>query len=65
MIEDPPDDREPELLPARQVATMFHVDIRTLWTWAQAGVLVPATRIRGRRYYARDDVERLSQSGRR
>lgn len=60
----PATDREPALLPARHVATIFGCDIKTLWNWENAGVLAPATRIRGRRYYAVADVERLLGLGR-
>jgi DNA-binding transcriptional MerR regulator len=54
-----PDDRKPALLSARQIARIFGIDVRTLWNWEQADILIPATRIRGRRYYAVADVERL------
>lgn len=53
------DTAEQVLLSAAEVARIFGIDIRTLWDWEQAKVLQPATRIRGRRYYARADVERL------
>ena len=49
----------PALLPAPEVARIFGISLRSLWNWERDGVLVPATRIRGRRYYARADVERL------
>ena len=47
------------LLTARQVARIFGRHIRTLSNWEEAQILVPAARIRGRRYYAVADVERL------
>jgi DNA-binding transcriptional MerR regulator len=53
------DDDQPQLLSAAQVAKIFGKNIRTLHDWAEAEVLVPATHIRGRRYYAVADVERL------
>jgi len=53
------EDGEPLLLAAPEVARIFGVSLRTLWNWEQDGVLRPATRIRGRRYFARADVERL------
>jgi DNA-binding transcriptional MerR regulator len=53
------DSDEPLFLPAAEVARIFGIDIRTLWNWEHAGVLVPAARIRGRRYFARTEVERL------
>ena len=58
---DPPE--LADLLKAREVVETFGIDIRSLWNWQKAGVLVPATRIRRRRYYARADVERLLASG--
>lgn len=51
------------LLKASEVAATFGVDVRTLWNWARSGVLVPVTRIRGHRYYRREDVERLLDQG--
>ena len=62
MTKDPDEDREPVLLSARQVARIFGRDIKTLWNWEQAEILVPTTRIRGRRYYTRADVERLLEA---
>ena len=59
VTKDLDEDCEPALLSARQVARIFGIDIRSLWNWETAGVLIPATRIRGRRHYAVADVERL------
>lgn len=58
MTDDPNEGREPALLSAREVARIFGRDIRSLWNWEQDEILIPK-RIRGRRYYARADVERL------
>lgn len=52
-------DHEAPLFSAAQVAKIFGIDIRTLWNWEEDEVLVPATRIRRRRYYALADIERL------
>ncbi|MBR0660470.1 helix-turn-helix domain-containing protein [Neoroseomonas oryzicola] len=57
------DDKEPLLLTAPEVAQIFGIGVRTLWNWERDGILRPATRICGRRYYARADVERLIRSG--
>lgn len=59
MSGNPPEDEQPVLMPVREVARIFGIDIRALWNWERDGVLVPALRIRRRRYYARADVERL------
>lgn len=53
------DPDEPTFLPAAEVARIFGIGLRTLWNWERDGVLRPATRVRGRRYYARADVKRL------
>ncbi|CAH0150369.1 MerR family transcriptional regulator [Roseomonas sp. CECT 9278] len=64
MIESSGDAHESALIPAARVAMIFGINLRTLHNWAEAGVLVPAVRIRGRRYYARADVEHLLAQGR-
>ncbi len=47
------------MLPAREVADLFGVTLRTLWNWDRLGILVPH-RIRGRRYYALADIDALA-----
>lgn len=59
------DQVEQRLLSAAQVARIFGIDIRSLWNWERDEILRPTTRIRGRRYYARADVERLLRQERR
>lgn len=46
------------MLPARRVADLFDISLRTLLNWEAADVLRPV-RVQGRRYYRRDDVLRL------
>ncbi|NMJ42465.1 MerR family transcriptional regulator [Roseomonas sp. JC162] len=59
------DDALAGLLKAREVAATFGIDPRTLWNWERDEILVPATRVRGHRYYRREDVARLISQGRR
>jgi hypothetical protein len=49
-----------ELLPAVQVADLFGVKVRTLWNWERSKLLVPAVRLRGRRYYRAADIIALT-----
>jgi hypothetical protein len=49
---------EQALLPAREVALLFRRDLRTLFNWERAGLLIPL-RIRKRRFYRRTDVEKM------
>jgi MerR HTH family regulatory protein len=50
-----------EMLPERQVAEYFNVVTRTTARWEKMGLLPPATRIRGRKYRRRADLEKLAR----
>lgn len=53
-----------ELIPATDVARLFHRTLRTLSNWEKAGILVPE-RIRGQRYYRLSVVEALLSNPKR
>jgi DNA-binding transcriptional MerR regulator len=46
------------LVPAAATARLFGCVLRTLSNWEKAEVLIPV-RIRGRRYYRLDDIQKL------
>ena len=52
-----------EFLTAREVAAIFRVTTRTLWTWESKGLLQPV-RVGGRRRYRVADIDGLRRGSR-
>jgi DNA-binding transcriptional MerR regulator len=52
-----------ELLPARKMRARYSTTDRTILRWEREGVLPPPIKIRGRKYWARSDLERLEREG--